>query len=1038
MQVMNGLAAGWTKAQVLQHLGEGVHDRRFADWLRRFGYTHLLKSPEFNRELAEHMVQLGEMDCGELSSLSQAVGRELLQKKKTSAFSEHNNYALPKTVEHSAVVPQSTVTTETNTPASLLNKGVALYNLGYPDAAIVCFDQALAIQSDYYKALSNKGVALASLGYYEAALACYDQALNIRPAHLEAHHNKGNLLCDLGQYEAALTCFNQALAIQPDDFQVLSDKGVALAELGQYEAAIICYNQALVIQPDFHQVFSNKGAALAELGQYEAAIICYDQALFIQPDYYLALSNKGNALLNLGQYEAAATFYDQALAIHSEDCQTLSNKGVMLVVLGQYEAAVACFEEALTIHPYDYQAICSKGQVLLELGQYDVANDCFDKALAIQPDDHQVLSAKGVALRNLCQYEAAIVCYDRALSVKPNYPEAWLNRGTAVGSSWQSQTAIQITLPIELHNQDLNLRGYKGQVACYRAGLQQVLQTEQPQGWGRLHFGLGRAHYFRGQFDEEICSYFLQAIAEYSVSLTTLTAEAFPEDHLEVLRDMVRPYLGLGDTVQARALREQALAVFRDLLNAQPSPRQRELLELKFSGFSQLAVDLLVQEDSIPAALEAADRYKNRTLTWMLDTWQETVISPSVATMAALTDNSTALVIWHLSPDALTRFVVLPGTPEPQVSAAVQTTQQLETWLKDWDNTYEDYRSKGKTEEGWQRRQHPWRQGLTAKLEGLKDILDISALEATLKAAGMQRVRLIPHRDLHRLPIHSLFSAEFTLTYLPSAQVGLNLQQREANWPVTPQTPLLSIEEPANAELAPLVFAEIESALICQQFTQPTRLAATEATKAEVLAALKPASEVPLPSLGEEFRVRANPSSPYPFLVHFTGHGFYHDRQPRQSALALAGEDQLTVDDIRALSLPDCSLITLAACETAVTGTDTIQAEYVGLASAFVKAGARAVLSTLWTVESVSNAWFMVYFYHRLLAGQSPGVALQAAQQWLRTVTYAELADWLQALLTPALEETEPSAYDSLRTEIEAMQASADTMEIPQPPYGDP
>jgi hypothetical protein len=90
------------------------------------------------------------------------------------------------------------------------------------------------------------------------------------------------------------------------------------------------------------------------------------------------------------------------------------------------------------------------------------------------------------------------------------------------------------------------------------------------------------------------------------------------------------------------------------------------MLEVKFSGFSQLAVDLLVKENSIPAALEAADRYKNRTLTWMLDTWQETIISPSVADMAALTDDSTALVIWHLSPDALTRFVVLPGAPNPR------------------------------------------------------------------------------------------------------------------------------------------------------------------------------------------------------------------------------------------------------------------------------------------------------------------------------------------------------------------------------------
>lgn len=56
------------------------------------------------------------------------------------------------------------------------------------------------------------------------------------------------------------------------------------------------------------------------------------------------------------------------------------------------------------------------------------------------------------------------------------------------------------------------------------------------------------------------------------------------------------------------------------------------------------------------------------------------------------------------------------------------------------------------------------------------------------------------------------------------------------------------------------------------------------------------------------------------------------------------------------VALGGCGLVTLAACETAVTGTETIQADYVGLASAFLKAGASAVLSTLWTVESVSNA----------------------------------------------------------------------------------
>lgn len=121
-----------------------------------------------------------------------------------------------------------------------------------------------------------------------------------------------------------------------------------------------------------------------------------------------------------------------------------------------------------------------------------------------------------------------------------------------------------------------------------------------------------------------------------------------------------------------------------------------------------------------------------------------------------------------------------------------------------------------------------------------------------------------------------------------------------------------------------------------------------------------------------------------------------------------------------------------------MTGTETIQADYVGLASAFLKAGASAVLSTLWTVESVSNAWLMVYFYEQLQAGASPAVALQRAQAWLRALTYAELVIWLRTHLTPALKAADGSVYDALDTEIREIQASADRMELIQPPYSDP
>jgi CHAT domain-containing protein len=81
-----------------------------------------------------------------------------------------------------------------------------------------------------------------------------------------------------------------------------------------------------------------------------------------------------------------------------------------------------------------------------------------------------------------------------------------------------------------------------------------------------------------------------------------------------------------------------------------------------------------------------------------------------------------------------------------------------------------------------------------------------------------------------------------------------------------------------------------------------------------------------------------------------------------------------------------------------MTGREKIDTEYVGLTSAFLHAGAANVLSTLWQVDEIANAWFTIYFYQQLLAGKSPAVALNITQRWLQTVTWQAFADWLTAL----------------------------------------
>ena len=173
--------------------------------------------------------------------------------------------------------------------------------------------------------------------------------------------------------------------------------------------------------------------------------------------------------------------------------------------------------------------------------------------------------------------------------------------------------------------------------------------------------------------------------------------------------------------------------------------------------------------------------------------------------------------------------------------------------------------------------------------------------------------------------------------------------------------------------------------------------------------------------------------------LHFTGHSYHNSEEPLQSALALAGQDLLTLKHIFQLKLQPYTLVCLSACETGITSTQDIIDEYVGLVSGFLAAGAAHVISTLWTVEEISSALLMIEFYALLRKPLPPAKALSEAQQWLKSVTYQELITWYQnqaadlARIDPAC----PIA-EILETEAEISQDYANEKGLDHQPYNHP
>jgi len=119
-------------------------------------------------------------------------------------------------------------------------------------------------------------------------------------------------------------------------------------------------------------------------------------------------------------------------------------------------------------------------------------------------------------------------------------------------------------------------------------------------------------------------------------------------------------------------------------------------------------------------------------------------------------------------------------------------------------------------------------------------------------------------------------------------------------------------------------------------------------------------------------------------VIHIASHGFADLKFPDRSGLFL-GFDHVTHDDgllqireIRDLHLR-ADLVTLSACD-AGAGKLEGQNGIASIVQAFLFAGARSVVASLWTADDTFTASLMARFYRELAAGMPVGGALRSAK----------------------------------------------------------
>ena len=384
-----------------------------------------------------------------------------------------------------------------------------------------------------------------------------------------------------------------------------------------------------------------------------------------------------------------------------------------------------------------------------------------------------------------------------------------------------------------------------------------------------------------------------------------------------------------------------------------------------------------------------------------------------------LSDNYTVIIQWYIleADKKFCAFIYHRQSFQPYVwESNFKDLENLRQWYTEYFLTYQDFLLDYVTN---LKKLEQWIDKLPERLNRLAEILHIDKLLKYIPK-NCQQVILIPHRFLHLFPIHALpiqletwqkfhpnsGNANRTnylfecfskgVRYAPSCQTLLMLEKHKR--PNFEQ--LLAVGNPTqDSDLAELCVKTVDQFWKQQKpQSKPTILCKDQATKGALINQLQ----------------KDNNQSVHTFL--YSGHGSFELGSPLDSGLIL-NDNRLELTEIFGLDLHECRLVTLIACEAAMTDAGSITDEYIGLPSAFLWAGVSGIISALWTVEQSASIFLGIKLYQNLLNQHQEEKdvikALNKAQSWLRNVTKSELWDWIEdnKLPLPSKQEDDLKQY---------------------------
>ncbi|MDY6785405.1 MAG: CHAT domain-containing protein [Cyanobacteriota bacterium] len=834
------------------------------------------------------------------------------------------------------------------------------------------------------------------------------------------------------RYREAIQKFEQALAIarEMDDKdrkgRTLQYIGFVYYTLEEYPLALEFYQEAIaayraigngeidddsVYKNNEASLLNNMGSVYANLGDNESALQFQQQALEIAKQtgnlatQRTTLNNIGQSHVRLGDYGLALDFFQQALEMRDRVVDNSGagveqyNIGSVYLKLGDYDLALKFFEQALARlrrlnnKAGEVRTLNTIGNVYSKREEYETALDYYQQALAIaknldQPSlEGATLSNMGTVRREQEDYNSALELYQQAL-------EIYQQIGSISGESVILDNMGEAYFHLE--QDKAALAHYQQALAINREGGNKARQGENLSNIAYL--------YERQNRPELAILFFKQALnirEEIRQNITSLSPE-LQQSYTETIAD---DYRALADLLQQDRLLEAQRVL--DLLKVQElndylknvrgnanttrgisnSPPEQQIWS-NYTDLSDRAIELGQELTQLRQQTNRTPQQEGRIVELVgaqqeiLGQFNAFIDSPEVQSnldqlsrtaqrqnialedLNALQDNlsqldqNAVLLYPFILEDRLELILVTPDSPPIRRSVEV-SREELNAAIVEFRRALQNPSVNAQRRA---QRLYNWL---------------IKPIEADLAAAEVETLIYAPDGQLRYIPLAALYDGEqwlverFRINNITSASLtDLNRQPRSQQ----------RILAGAFANVSyPVTVGDKEF------FFQALPFAGTEV---ENLA--KIVSETTSLVDNAFTRDRIIPQMDNYTTVHLATHGAVVVGSPQDSFI-LFGDGQIaTLDEIKNWSLKNVDLVVLSACETGVGSRFGTGEEILGLGYQFQRAGARATIASLWSVDDGGTQRLMNGFYGALQQeGMTKAEALRQAQIALITGDYS-------------------------------------------------